>query len=58
MRIVLTFFARRRCWRCPFLKLVGAVLLLWIGVKLLMPEDDEGHGKIAGSDKLWARDQD
>jgi hypothetical protein len=26
---------------------------VWIGVKLLMPEHDEGHTKIEGSDKLW-----
>ena len=37
----------------PSLKLVGAVLLLWIGVKLLAP-DDEAHGDIQASDKLWA----
>jgi len=39
----------------PFLKLVGGVLLLWIGVKLLAPLDD-GHdaGKLHGSDKLLA----
>jgi YjbE family integral membrane protein len=35
------------------LKLVGAALLLWIGVKLLVP-DEEGHSNIEGSDKLWA----
>lgn len=39
----------------PFLKLVGGVLLLWIGIKLLAPADD-GHaaGKLHGSDKLLA----
>ena len=37
----------------PYLKLVGAGLLLWIGVKLLVPEE-EGHSNIQGSDKLWA----
>lgn len=31
----------------PFLKVVGAVLLLWIGIKLLIP-DDEHHNKISG----------
>jgi len=39
----------------PFLKLVGGVLLLWIGVKLLMPQDEEeGHTKIEASDKLMS----
>jgi len=37
----------------PFLKLVGAILLVWIGVKLLAPEHDDAHGNITGSDKLW-----
>jgi YjbE family integral membrane protein len=37
----------------PYLKLVGAVLLLWIGVKLLLPEGDDDH-KISSSDKLWS----
>jgi len=39
----------------PFLKLVGGVLLVWIGVKLLLPvEESESHTKIEASDKLWA----
>jgi predicted tellurium resistance membrane protein TerC len=33
--------------------LVGAVLLVWIGVKLLAPED-EGDHEVQASDKLWA----
>ncbi|TXT38538.1 MAG: integral membrane protein TerC [Comamonadaceae bacterium] len=37
----------------PYLKLVGAALLLWIGVKLLVPQD-EGHSDLQTSDKLWA----
>lgn len=39
----------------PFLKLVGGLLLLWIGVKLIAPPGDEGgdgHGKIQASDRL------
>ncbi|HUH41095.1 MAG TPA: TerC family protein [Castellaniella sp.] len=31
----------------PFLKIVGALLLLWIGVKLLLP-DEHAHDKITG----------
>jgi YjbE family integral membrane protein len=39
----------------PLLKLVGGVLLLWIGVKLLAPPADEGaHASVHASDKLWA----
>ena len=53
LRVVLIFFALQLL-AIPFLKLVGAVLLVWIGVKLLLPEDGEGHGEIAASDKIWA----
>ena len=52
LRVVLIAFAMTLL-QVPFLKLVGAALLLWIGVKLLMP-DEEGHSNIEGSDKLWA----
>jgi YjbE family integral membrane protein len=52
LRVVLIGFALTLL-QVPFLKLVGAVLLLWIGVKLLVPDDD-GHSDIQGSDKLWA----
>ena len=41
MRIVLTIVAVELL-RLPYLKLVGAVLLLWIAVKLLLPEHEEG----------------
>jgi YjbE family integral membrane protein len=51
LRVVLIFFALTLL-KIPYLKLVGAILLLWIGLKLLVA-DDEGHGDIAGSDKLW-----
>jgi YjbE family integral membrane protein len=48
MRIALTAVAVELL-RLPYLKLVGAVLLLWIAVQLLMPEDDEGgHGTAVG----------
>lgn len=50
LRVVLIFFAMSLL-NLPYLKLVGAVLLLWIGVKLLVPDDDE-HGNLKASDKL------
>jgi len=52
LRVILIVFALTLL-QVPFLKLVGAALLLWIGVKLLVPEE-EGHSNIQGSDKLWA----
>jgi YjbE family integral membrane protein len=52
LRVILIFFALTLL-AIPYLKLIGAILLVWIGVKLLAPEDD-AHGDIAASDKLWA----
>jgi len=44
MRIVLTIVAVELL-RLPYLKLVGAGLLLWIAIQLLLPEEEsEGHG--------------
>ena len=53
LRVILIAFALTLL-QVPFLKLVGAGLLLWIGVKLLAPQDEDGHSNIQGSDKLWA----
>ncbi len=52
MRIILTIIAVEML-KWPWLKLIGAVLLLWIAVKLLMPEDG-GEGRVDSSDNLWA----
>lgn len=52
LRVILIAFALALL-AIPYLKIVGAVLLLWIGVKLLLPED-EGDHTISSSDKLWA----
>ncbi len=52
LRVILIFFALTLL-AIPFLKLVGAALLVWIGIKLLVA-DEEGHGEVAASDKLWA----
>jgi YjbE family integral membrane protein len=53
LRVILIFFALTLL-AIPYLKLVGAALLIWIGVKLLLPEDEDAHGNIQASDKLWA----
>ncbi|MDD2684544.1 MAG: TerC family protein [Gallionella sp.] len=53
LRIVLTFFAVSLL-ALPYLKLVGAVLLLWIGIKLILPEDDaHGEDSIKAEGNLW-----
>src|SRR2546421_8731995 len=49
LRILLTIFAVALL-ALPWLKIVGSLLLFWIGVKLLIPEDDEAE--IEASDKL------
>ncbi|MCZ8252905.1 MAG: TerC family protein [Hylemonella sp.] len=52
LRVILIAFALALL-AVPYLKLVGAILLIWIGVKLLIPEDEDAHGNIQASDKLW-----
>lgn len=52
LRVVLIAFALALL-QVPYLKLVGGVLLVWIGVKLLVPHDDDDHANINPSDKLW-----
>jgi YjbE family integral membrane protein len=52
LRVVLIFFALQLL-AIPYLKIVGALLLLWIGVKLLLPEHEEGaHGNVQGATTL------
>jgi YjbE family integral membrane protein len=53
LRVVLIFFALTLL-AIPFLKLAGALLLLWIGIKLLLPDHDEAHSHISASDKVWS----
>lgn len=53
LRVVLILFAVTLL-AVPYLKLVGAALLLWIGVKLLLPEGDEGGHNIEAGATLVA----
>ncbi len=52
LRVILIFFALTLL-KISYLKIVGALLLVWIGVKLLVP-DDEGDHNIQASDRLWS----
>lgn len=52
LRVILIAFALALL-AVPYLKIVGAVLLVWIGIKLLQPEGAEDHS-ISSSDKLWS----
>lgn len=54
LRVVMIFFALQLL-ALPYLKIVGALLLLWIGIKLLLPEHDDEHGSgIDGGTTLMA----
>jgi len=35
----------------PYVEVVGAILLLWIGIKLLIPEDE--NAELNASDNFW-----
>jgi len=54
LRVILTFFAVYLL-TLPYLKLIGAALLLWIGIGLLKGEDEEeemeGHSNLAAAIK-------
>jgi len=53
LRVILTFFAVSLL-TLPFLKLIGAFLLIWIGVKLILPDEDaHGEGHIKADSHLW-----
>jgi YjbE family integral membrane protein len=51
LRVILTFFAVLLLG-LPYLKIVGAALLGWIGIKMLLPDD--GEEEIDASTQLWA----
>lgn len=51
LRVILIFFALTLL-KIPFLKLVGAALLLWIGIKLVLPDREEGGHEIDASTSL------
>lgn len=52
LRIVLTFFAISLL-DLPWLKIVGGLLLLWIGVKLIADDGGEGH-EVKASNQLFS----
>lgn len=54
LRVILIFFALQLL-KVPFLKIVGGILLLWIGIKLLLPQHEgESHDINASSNLLGA----
>ena len=56
LRVVLTFFGVMLL-DLPYLKLIGAAALLWIGVGLLKSDDGEenleGHSNLHSADHFW-----
>ena len=52
LRVVLTVFAVQLL-QFPYLKIIGAVLLFWIGIQLLIPEAENEDG-IKSSEHLWS----
>jgi YjbE family integral membrane protein len=51
LRVILTFFAVMLLG-LPWLKIIGAVLLGWIGIQMLLPED--GEEEISAHAQLWS----
>jgi len=51
LRVVLTFFAVLLLG-LPYLKIIGSVLLGWIGIQMLIPEEEETH--IDDHTQLWS----
>ncbi len=51
LRVALTVFAAL-VMGLPWLKFGGGLLLVWIAVKLMLPEDEDGHD-IESSEHLW-----
>jgi YjbE family integral membrane protein len=50
LRVILTFFAVALL-ALPYLKIIGAILLGWIGIQLLIPDDAEAE--LDGHSNLW-----
>jgi YjbE family integral membrane protein len=51
LRVVLTVFAVSLL-TIPYLKIIGGLLLLWIGIKLILPDEAEGGHTVDASDSL------
>ncbi|MSQ60405.1 MAG: TerC family protein [Betaproteobacteria bacterium] len=53
MRVILTIVAAKLL-TLPWLKITGSVLLIWIGIKLIIPEGEGEHGGAARSSSAIA----
>src|SRR5262245_14478529 len=52
LRIVFTMIVST-LMALPYLKLVGGLALLYIAIKLLVPDEEGGEGAVQPSDHLW-----
>jgi YjbE family integral membrane protein len=52
LRITLTFFAVNLL-SLPYLKVAGAVMLMWIGVKLILPDEEHSDDSVKAATRLW-----
>ena len=52
LRVVFTLVVAQ-AMEYQFLKLIGGVLLLWVAVKLVVPEGSEAEGKVEAAENLW-----
>jgi YjbE family integral membrane protein len=53
LRIILTFFAVSLL-ELSWLKVIGGVLLVWIGIKLIAEDEGDGEHEVKASDRLLA----
>lgn len=52
LRVVFTLVVAQ-AMEYPYLKLIGGILLLWVAVKLVVPEEGHGEDGIEAADNLW-----
>lgn len=52
LRITLTFFAVSLL-ALPYLKVAGAAMLLWIGIKLILPDEEHDASNVKANAHLW-----
>ncbi len=52
LRVILVAFAVTLL-KLPALKIIGGLLLIWIGIRLMLPDEGEAHGEIEGASNLW-----
>jgi len=52
LRILFTIFVAQ-AMNYPYVALIGGSLLFWVAIKLVVPEEDGGEGKVEAAENLW-----